>query len=94
VFDSNGKFLNKWIIPEWGRPYGFEDLAIDQKMGRLYASSANTDAILVFDLNGNRTGSLTPKAPAKLDGPAALALRDRKLYVLNMAGNRVSAIDL
>jgi len=94
VFDSNGKFLTKWVIPEWGQPAGFEDLAIDSKMGRLYASSANTGAVLVFDLNGTRIGTLTPKPPDKLEGPSALALADRKLYVLNMHGNRVSAIDL
>jgi len=94
VFDSNGKFLTKWVIPEWGRPAGFEDLAIDSKAGRLYASSANIDAVLIFDLNGNRIGTLTPKPPDKLDGPSALALADRKLYVLNMHGCRVSAIEL
>ena len=94
VFDSNGKFLMKWSVPEWGRPYGFEDLAIDSKMGRLYASSANMDAVLVFDLNGTRIGSLTPKPPDKLDGPSALVLVNRKLYVLNMPGSRVSVIDL
>jgi hypothetical protein len=37
---------------------------------------------------------LAPKPPEKLEGASALALTDRKLYVLNMAGNRVSAIDL
>jgi DNA-binding beta-propeller fold protein YncE len=94
VFDSNGKFLSKWSIPEWGRPVGFEDLAIDPKLGRLYASSANIDAVLVFDLNGTRIGTLTPKPPDKLEGPSALALAKRKLYILNMAGNHVSAIDL
>jgi hypothetical protein len=50
--------------------------------------------ILVFDLQGERIGALTPKPPDKLEGPSALALSNRKLYVLNMAGNRVSAIDL
>ena len=94
VFDSNGKFLAKWSVPEWGQPVGFEDLAIDSHRGRLYASSVHTDAVLVFDLNGTRIGSLTPKPPDKLEGPSALALTDRKLYVLNMGGNRVSAIDL
>jgi DNA-binding beta-propeller fold protein YncE len=94
VFDSNGKFLTKWSIPEWGRPYGFEDLAIDSKKGRLYASSANMDNVLVFDLNGTRIGSVMPKPPDKLDGPSALVLVNRKLYVLNMAGSRVSVIDL
>ena len=94
VFDENGKFLTKWSVPEWRRPVGFDDLAIDSQTGRLYASSIQLDAVLVFDLKGTRIGSLTPKPPDKLEGPSALALIDRKLYVLNMAGNRVSKIDL
>jgi DNA-binding beta-propeller fold protein YncE len=94
VFDDNGKFVTKWSVPEWGQPVGFEDLAIDSQTGRLYASSANMAAVLVFDLNGTRIGSLTPKPPDKLEGPSALALANRKLYVLNMGGNHVSSIDL
>ena len=94
VFDSNGKFLTKWVIPEWGKPAGFEDLIVDSKTGRLYASSANMDAVLVLDLNGNRIGTLAPKPPDRFGGPSALALFNRKLYVLNMYGNSVSAIDL
>jgi tripartite motif-containing protein 71 len=94
VFDSNGKFLTKWIVSEWGRPHGFEDLAIDLKTGRLYASSANMGAVLIFNLNGARIGILTPKPPERLDGPSALGLANGKLYVLNMAGNRVTAINL
>jgi DNA-binding beta-propeller fold protein YncE len=94
VFDPNGKFLTKWAVPEWGRPAGFEDLAIDPKNGRLYASSATMNAVLIFDLNGTRIGTLAPKPPDRLEGPSALALVDRKLYVLNMQGNRVSVIDL
>jgi DNA-binding beta-propeller fold protein YncE len=94
VFDLNGKFLTKWLIPEWGRPYGFEDLAIDASKNRLYASSANMGTILIFDLNGNRIGSLAAKPGERLDGPSALALANGKLYVLNMAGNRVTPIDL
>jgi sugar lactone lactonase YvrE len=93
VFDSNGKFLRKWPVPEW-RLHGFEDLAIDSKAGRLYASSANMDSVLVFDLNGNRMGSIRPKPPEKLDGPTGLALVDRKLYVVCMSGNNVTEIDL
>ena len=94
VFDDNGKFVTKWSVPEWGLPVGLEDLAIDPQTGRLYASSAHLGAVLVFDLKGTRIGSLTPKPPDKLEGPSALALTDRKLYVLNMNGNRVSVIDL
>jgi sugar lactone lactonase YvrE len=95
IFDSDGKFLTKWSVAEWrGKPYGFEDLAIDSKTSRLYASSTNINTVFIFDLNGNRIGSLTPKPPDQLEGPSGLALRDRKLYVVNMAGNHVSVIDL
>jgi DNA-binding beta-propeller fold protein YncE len=94
VFDSNGNFLSKWSVPEWGEPAGFEDLVVDSHRGRLYASSAHMPGVLIFDLNGTRIGNLAPKPPAALEGASALALTDRKLYVLNMAGNRVSAIDL
>jgi DNA-binding beta-propeller fold protein YncE len=93
VFDSGGKFLTKWSIPEWGAPNGFEDLLVDPKTGGLYASSANTDSVLMFDSNGKRLGSVTPKPPDKLNAPSAIALVNRKLYVLNKAGNQVSAID-
>jgi DNA-binding beta-propeller fold protein YncE len=94
VFDSDGKFLAKWSIPEWAGAYGFEDLAVDSQRGRIYASSTKMDAVLIFDLNGNRMGTLTPKPPDRLDGPSALALANGKLYVLNMHGSRVSSIDL
>src|SRR6266511_4730412 len=75
VFDSDGKFLTKWSIPEWGQPVGFEDLVIDSQRGRLYASSANMNSILVFDLQGNRVAILTPAPPDKLEGPSALVLK-------------------
>ena len=52
------------------------------------------NAVLIFNLNGTRIGSLTPKPPDKLEGPSALVLFDRKVYVLNMTGNRISVIDL
>jgi DNA-binding beta-propeller fold protein YncE len=94
IFDASGKFLAKWSVPEWGEAVGFEDLVIDSQAGRLYASSAHLYAVFIFDLNGTRLGSLTPKPPDKLEGPSALALFDRKLYVLNMTGNRVSVIEL
>jgi len=94
VFDSDGKFLAKWSVPQWGRAHGFEDLAIDSKRNRLYASSANMDAVLMFNLNGSRIGTLAAKPGERLDGPSALAVANGKLYVLNMSGNRVTAIDL
>ena len=94
VFDLNGKFLTKWAVPEWNRPYGFEDLVVDSRTGHLYASSANMSTVLVFDLNGNRVGTLNPQPPDKLEGASALLLVDKKLYVLCANANRVVAIDL
>lgn len=94
VFDSDGNFLTKWFVPEWGQPTGFEDLAIDSQRGRLYASSANINAILVFDLQGNMIGTLTAKPPDKLNSPSALALAKDKLFVLNSGSAQVSMIDL
>ena len=94
VFDSNGKFLTKWSIPEWAEPSGFEDLAVDPDRGRLYASSAHMSTILVFDLQGNRLGTVTPTPPDKLNGPSALARAKDKLFVLNTASARVSVIPL
>ena len=94
LFDPDGKFLTKWLVPEWGRPLGFEDLAIDLQRGRLYASSVYMNTILVFDLQGNRIGTLTPSPPDKLNGPSALALAKDKLLVLNRDSARVSVIVL
>jgi hypothetical protein len=48
--------------------------------------------VLSFDLKETRNRSLMRKSPDKLEGPSVVALTDRKLYVLNMAGNRVSTI--
>ncbi len=94
VFDSNGRFLTKWPVPEWGQPVGFEDLAIDVERARLYASSTYMNTILVFDLQGNRIGTLAPVSPNKLDGPSGLALGKDKLFVLNNDSARVSVIPL
>jgi DNA-binding beta-propeller fold protein YncE/4-amino-4-deoxy-L-arabinose transferase-like glycosyltransferase len=94
AFDSNGKFLTKWSVPEWGQPLGFEDLAIDPDRDRLYASSAHMNIILVFDLQGNRIGTLAPTPPDKLEGPSGLALAKDKPLVLNAGSARVSVIDL
>jgi len=94
VFDSTGRFLTKWPVPAWGRPVGFEDVAIDRDRGRLYASSAHMNTILVFDLQGNKVGLLTPTPPETLEGPSGLALATDKLFVLNSGSERVSVIPL
>jgi hypothetical protein len=52
------------------------------------------NSILVFDLQGNRLGTVTPTPPDKLEGPSALALAKDKLFVLNTGSARVSMIVL
>ena len=94
VFDPNGQLLTKWLVPEWGQPHGFEDLVVDSQAGRLYASSANLDAVLVFDLNGNRLGSVRPNPPEKIEGASALVITNKKLYVLCTSSNHVVQIPL
>ena len=95
VFDTNGKFISKWAVNEW-QPTGwtFQDLVVDSKAERLYASSLTTEEVLVFDLAGAKIGVLKPKPPDKLEGASALALGDGKLYVLCTFANRVRLIDL
>jgi DNA-binding beta-propeller fold protein YncE len=95
VFDANGKFVAKWPVEEWQQnAWAFQDLIIDSKAERLYASSLTTEEVLVFDLAGTKIGVLKPKPPDKLEGASALALRDGKLYVLCTFSNRVRQIDL
>ena len=97
IFDTNGQFVTSWSVPEW-RPikgaWYMQHLVVDSKMHRLYATSTQTDEVLVFSLNGTRTASLRPKPPEKLEGASALALINRKLYVLCTFANRVIEIQL
>jgi DNA-binding beta-propeller fold protein YncE len=97
VFDTNGNFIANWPVSEW-RPvqnaWYMQHVIVDVKAGRLYATSTQTDEVLVFDLNGAKITSLRPRPPDKLEGASALAIAGRKLYVLCTFGNHVSQIDL
>jgi sugar lactone lactonase YvrE len=97
VFDTNGQFVTTWFVQQW-RPiqnaWYMQHLVVDSKTGRLYATSTQTDEVLVFDPKGTRIGALKPRPPDKLEGASALALLNGKLYVLCTFGNRVSQIDL
>lgn len=99
VFDLDGKFIRQWAVPEWDKNLGhFPDVAYDAQTNRLYATSGGTNEVLVFDADGNRLESLKPVAPDNLDNPSSLALADikgeKRLYVLNTNGGRVTQIKL
>jgi DNA-binding beta-propeller fold protein YncE len=97
VFHTNGQFVTTWPVQQW-RPvqnaWYMQHLQVDSKSGRLYATSTQTDEVLVFNLNGAQIGSLRPKPPDKLEGASALAVANRKLYVVCTFANRVVEIDL
>jgi DNA-binding beta-propeller fold protein YncE len=95
VFDTAGKLLAKWPVPEWQREgWSFQDMVFDADRDRLYLLSPSTDEVLVYDLEGNKVGTLKPQPPNTLEGASALALSKRKLYVLCAFADRVQAIDL
>lgn len=97
IFDTNGQFVTSWSVPEW-RPipgaWYMQHLIVDSKMHRLYATSTQTDEVLVFNLNGTKIASLRPKPPDKLEGASALTIVNRKLYVVDTFAARVSEIKL
>jgi DNA-binding beta-propeller fold protein YncE len=96
VFDSNGKFIAKWTVEEWGTPTGwnFQDLAVDSKAGLLYASSNATNEVLVFDLSGKKVRSIKAEAPDKVVGASAIALQNNGLIVVNTFSAKVNRIEL
>jgi hypothetical protein len=51
------------------------------------------NSVLVFDLNGTRIGDLTPKPLATPRALSGLALKDGKLYALDMASNQITVIE-
>jgi sugar lactone lactonase YvrE len=81
VFDTKGKFISKFPVPEW-QPEGwsFQDLVIDPRAERLYLISPATDEVLVYDVNGTKQGVLRPESN-NLEGASALTMANGKLYV-------------
>lgn len=95
VFDTSGKFIDKWTVNEWqATGWAFHDLLVHPERERLYVTSPTTDEVLVFDLAGKRIGQLKPKPPDQLEGASSLALANGKLYVLCTFSDRVRVIDL
>jgi DNA-binding beta-propeller fold protein YncE len=95
IFDTKGKFVSKWPVPEW-QPAGwsFQDIAVDPEAERLYLTSPATDEVLVYDFAGTKLAALKPEPPNTLEGASALALSHKRLYVLCAFSDRVRQIDL
>jgi DNA-binding beta-propeller fold protein YncE len=97
VFDSNGQFIASWFVDQFRLIQGawyMQHLAIDPKAGRLYATSTQTDEVLVFNLSGKKIASLRPRPPDRLEGASALALTKGKLYVVDTFAAHISEIKL
>jgi DNA-binding beta-propeller fold protein YncE len=97
VFDGNGQFIASWFVDQFRLIQGawyMQHLAIDPKAGRLYATSTQTDEVLVFDLSGKKIASLRPRPPDRLEGASALALTKGKLYVVDTFAAHISEIKL
>jgi len=100
VFDLDGKFIRQWAVPEWDKNlWHFPDVVFDMQTNRLYATSGETNEVLVFDADGNRLESLKSAALVNLDNPSSLVLADikgeKRLSVLNTGGGgRVTQIKL
>jgi DNA-binding beta-propeller fold protein YncE len=95
VFDTAGKLLDKWPVPEW-QPQGwsFQDMVFDPETERLYLISPATDEVLVYSVEGKKIGALKPEPPNTLEGASALTLSKGKIYVLCAFASRVEAIAL
>lgn len=95
VFDTTGKFVTKWPVPEWlPTGWSFQDIAIDVQAERLYLISPATDEVLVYDLNGARQGVLKAQPPNNLEGASALTLANGKLYVACAFSDCVRQVEL
>ena len=95
VFDTKGKFLTKWPVPEWQRDgWSFQDIVIDPETERLYLLSPATDEVLIYDVNGAKQGVLRPEPPNNLEGASALTLANGKLYIACAFADRVQTINL
>ncbi len=91
VFDTDGRFLRSSPMPEWGAPFEYPDGLVVVDGESILASSPSTNEVLVFALDGRRTGSLRPSTPEGQQGPSAMAPRPGGgIFVVDFPDNRVS----
>jgi DNA-binding beta-propeller fold protein YncE len=74
VFARDGTPLAQWTVEAWqGQQYFEPYLAFDQ-FGRLYATSAGTASVEVFDLEGNHLQSFIDGGGEAFEAPVGIAL--------------------
>jgi sugar lactone lactonase YvrE len=91
VFSDGGVFRRKWTVEEWELA-GWEAprLTFDAGTRRLYATSTVAHQVLVFDPNGKKLGTLSPKPPETLSGPTGICQsKDGGLFVVDSYENRI-----
>ncbi len=97
VFDLEGKFIRQWPIPGWERSH-YPDVVYDEVTKHVYVSDGKSNQILVFDVEGNPLPPLKSEKDEKFENPSAMVIveigKQRRLFILNTHGARVSKIDL
>lgn len=97
VFDLEGNFIRQWPIQGWERSH-FPDVVYDEVTKHVYVSDGPTNQILVFDVNGAALPPFIGENGEKLANPSAMAIvetgKQRRLYVLNTEGGKISTINL
>lgn len=97
VFDLDGKFIRQWPIVGWERSH-FPDVVYDDVTKHVYVSHGGLNQILVFDVEGNPLPALATEQGEVLNNPSAMVIaessRQRRLFVVNTGGQKVSTIGL
>ena len=97
VFDLEGKFVRQWPVEGWER-FHYPDVVYDDAAKRVYVSDGKSNSILAFDVNGVPLPALTGESGEALDNPSGMTIvetgKQRRLYVLNTGGRKISRITL
>ena len=95
VFSDGGAFVRSIPVGEWGQPFQYPDIAIAPARDAIYASSPSTGEILVYSLDGERTGAIRDAASHTRAPRAASSIvvrPDGAILVIELGANRIAIV--
>lgn len=93
IFTLSGHLITSWAVAEWATTTGAPPDVLVTNDGKVYASSPDTNQIVVYRSDGTRLGTLTPSGSDALSGPAGLAIKPGgAIFVVDSVGNRVTLL--